>query len=132
VLDGCRRARRHLAGNRTTNFCYRALVGLIGGIVLAVGVIAIPYPGPGWLIVFAGLAILATEFAWAQHVLRYARGRYDAWNAWQRRQHWALRLTILAATGLVVVTTVWLLGAFHLAARFVGLGHWTWLQSPIA
>ncbi|HVE95418.1 MAG TPA: PGPGW domain-containing protein [Pseudonocardiaceae bacterium] len=24
----------------------------------------IPYPGPGWLVVFAGLIILGTEFAW--------------------------------------------------------------------
>lgn len=51
-------------------------------LVLVVGVIAIPYPGPGWLIVFAGLAILATEFDWARRVLRYARGKYDAWTAW--------------------------------------------------
>lgn len=109
---------------------YRVAVGLIGGVVLAVGVIAIPYPGPGWLIVFTGLAILATEFSWAQRLLHYARTRYDAWNAWQHGQHWALRLAILAVTGLVVMVTVWLLGAFYLFAQVVGLGHWTWLQSP--
>lgn len=100
--------------------------------MLVVGVIAIPYPGPGWLIVFAGLAILATEFTWAKRLLHYARGKYDAWNAWQRRQHWFVRLGILALTGLIVVTTVWLLGAFYYLAQVLGLGHWTWLQSPIA
>jgi uncharacterized protein (TIGR02611 family) len=106
-------------------------VGFIGTVVLLVGVVAIPYPGPGWLIVFTGLAILATEFHWARRVLTYARARYDAWTAWLRRQPRLVRLGVLALTGLVVVTTIWLLGAFHLFARLVGLGHWTWLQSPL-
>jgi uncharacterized protein (TIGR02611 family) len=33
----------------------------------------VPLPGPGWLIVFAGLAILATEYVWAQRLLNYAK-----------------------------------------------------------
>ena len=33
------------------------------------GSILVPLPGPGWLIVFAGLAILATEYVWAQRLL---------------------------------------------------------------
>jgi uncharacterized protein (TIGR02611 family) len=107
------------------------VVGLVGGLVLVLGVIAIPYPGPGWLIVFAGLAILSTEFVWAKRLLNYARGKYDAWNAWLRGQHWAVRFGLLALTGMVVVATLWLLGAFQLFAKVVGLGHWTWLQSPI-
>jgi uncharacterized protein (TIGR02611 family) len=36
----------------------------------------IPYPGPGWLVVFAGLALLATEFERAQRVLTFARTHY--------------------------------------------------------
>lgn len=95
------------------------------------GIVAIPYPGPGWLIVFAGLAILASEFAWAKRVLRYARGRYDAWTAWLRRQTLAVRLAVLAATGLIVLATLYLLGALYLVAGWVGLGGWTWLQSPL-
>lgn len=95
------------------------------------GIVAIPYPGPGWLIVFAGLAILASEFAWAKRVLRYARGRYDAWTAWLRRQTLAVRLAVLAATGLIVLATLYLLGALYLVTGWVGLGGWTWLQSPL-
>ena len=45
--------------NPALNLAYRIGVGAIGGIVLIAGVIMIPYPGPGWLVVFAGLAILA-------------------------------------------------------------------------
>ncbi|RTL61665.1 MAG: TIGR02611 family protein [Pseudonocardiaceae bacterium] len=106
-------------------------VGVLGTAVLVAGIIAIPYPGPGWLIVFAGLAILATEFTWAKRVLKYARGKYDAWTDWLGRQHWAVKILVLLATALIVVATLWLLNAFSLVAGWVGLEHWTWLKSPI-
>lgn len=109
---------------------YRVGVAVLGGIVLAAGVIMIPYPGPGWLVVFAGLAILATEFHWARRVLHFARGKYDAWTEWLARQPVLVRLAVLALTGLVVAATLYLLNAFYLVVGFVGLGHWTWLQSP--
>lgn len=95
------------------------------------GVLAIPYPGPGWAIVFVGLAILASEFAWAKRVLRHARARYDAWTDWLGRQPLTIKLLVLAATGLVVLATLYLLNGFHLMAGFVGLEKWTWLQSPL-
>lgn len=109
---------------------YRIVVGVIGGIVLVAGIIMIPYPGPGWLVVFAGLAILGSEFAWARRLLHAARVRYDAWAAWMRRQPTALRLTMLLLTGVVVLFTLWLVNAFGLVAGFVGI-HWSWLQGPI-
>lgn len=109
---------------------YRIGVGLLGAIVLVLGILAIPYPGPGWAIVFVGLAILATEFTWAKRVLRYARARYDAWSAWLGRQSVLVRVLVLGATGLVVLTTLWLLNALFLVATVVGLDSWTWLQSP--
>jgi uncharacterized protein (TIGR02611 family) len=52
----------------------RVLVGVIGGVVTLVGVVALVAPGPGWLIIFTGLGILATEFAWAARVLAHAKG----------------------------------------------------------
>ncbi len=103
---------------------------MLGTLVLAVGIVAIPYPGPGWAIVFVGLAIMASEFHWARRVLHYARGRYDAWTDWLGRQSLLVRLAVLGLTGLVVVTTLYLLNAFYLVAGWVGLSGWTWLQSP--
>ncbi|MFD1237150.1 TIGR02611 family protein [Pseudonocardia benzenivorans] len=110
---------------------WRIGVGVLGTAVLVAGIVAIPYPGPGWLIVFAGLAILASEFTWAKRVLSYARGKYDAWTEWLGRQHWAVKILVLLATAAIVVATLWLLNAFHLVAGWVGLQHWTWLESPI-
>jgi len=40
-------------------------VGIIGVTVILIGIPLIPLIGPGWLIVFTGLAILASEFPWA-------------------------------------------------------------------
>ncbi|WP_280373659.1 TIGR02611 family protein, partial [Nocardia abscessus] len=77
------RAFRAGLGRRPTLYLvYRIVVAVVGVAVLAVGVLAIPYPGPGWAIVFAGLGILATEFAWARAALAWLRDRYRQLMAW--------------------------------------------------
>lgn len=105
-------------------------VAIGGGLLLIVGIIAIPYPGPGWLIVFAALAILATEFTWAQRLLDHARSRYDGWQVWLKRQSIVIRWTVLALTGLVVVATLWLLNIFGMANALFNL-NMDWLDSPL-
>lgn len=122
--------RHRFRRNPALNLTYRIGVGVVGGLVLVAGVLMIPYPGPGWLVVFAGLAILATEFEWAGRVLRFAKRYYDAWVAWLKRQNLLVKGLVLAATGLVVAVTCWLLGAFALVGGWFGL-EWSWLQSPI-
>ena len=44
---------------------WRVLIGVLGGAITVLGGIALIGPGPGVLVVLAGLGILATEFAWA-------------------------------------------------------------------
>ncbi len=51
----------------------RIVVTVVGGTVLALGVALIVLPGPAFLVIPAGLAILAIEFAWARRWLRSAR-----------------------------------------------------------
>lgn len=108
----------------------KTAIGLVGGIVLVAGIIMIPYPGPGWLVVFAGLGILSTEFVWAQRVLRFAKGKYDAWQAWLARQHAVIRVLFWLLTALVVVVTIWLLDGYGLINHLLGLG-WDWTDSPL-
>ena len=107
----------------------RVAIAVAGGAVLLVGIIAIPYPGPGWLIVFTGLAILATEFMWARRLLAFARYRYDLWSAWLRRQHPVVRIVVLAGTGIVVLFTLWLLNVFGLLAGMLNISA-DWAKSP--
>jgi uncharacterized protein (TIGR02611 family) len=39
-----------------------------GFTLLSVGVIMLVTPGPGWLIIFLGLSLLAAEFLWARRL----------------------------------------------------------------
>lgn len=45
----------------------------LGTLVVIVGIIMMPLPGPGGLVVAAGLVILARDVAWADRLLRYFR-----------------------------------------------------------
>jgi len=49
------------------------VVAVVGATVLALGIALIVLPGPAFLVIPAGLAILAIEFAWAGRWLRSAR-----------------------------------------------------------
>jgi hypothetical protein len=50
----------------TTRRAKRALVAVAGSILALAGVALLVLPGPGFVLVAAGLAILATEFAWVK------------------------------------------------------------------
>jgi hypothetical protein len=51
----------------------RVAILLIGSTVLGIGVALLVLPGPAFIVIPAGLAILAVEFAWARRWLRKAR-----------------------------------------------------------
>jgi tellurite resistance protein TerC len=53
----------------------RVLVSLGGGLLLVAGAAMFVLPGPGLLVVAAGLALLATEFVWAKRLLDSVRSR---------------------------------------------------------
>ncbi|MEX2006848.1 MAG: TIGR02611 family protein [Candidatus Saccharimonadales bacterium] len=44
----------------------KPLVFMAGTVIIIIGLILLPLPGPGGLIIFLGLAILATEFVVAE------------------------------------------------------------------
>ena len=52
---------------------WRVIIGVLGGGITVAGGIALIGPGPGILIVLAGLGILATEFAWAGRVMMHTK-----------------------------------------------------------
>jgi uncharacterized protein (TIGR02611 family) len=51
----------------------KLIVGIIGGTVLLIGVALIVLPGPAFIVIPIGLAILATEFAWARRAVTKAK-----------------------------------------------------------
>ena len=55
----------------------RIAVTLIGVGLLLAGLAMLVMPGPGILVVIAGLAVLGTEYAWARRALREAKQRAE-------------------------------------------------------
>ncbi len=60
-------------GHFIRNSGKRIAVAIVGGAVLAAGVAMMVLPGPGIVVILAGLGILATEFAWAKTALDKAK-----------------------------------------------------------
>lgn len=88
-----RHARAGPRGERSDRRGLRAvLVGVTGTVVTLAGIAMVALPGPGLATIVAGLAILATEFLWAHHLLRRVRVTTrlavrrlrSRWRRWRR------------------------------------------------
>ena len=73
LRDRLTRFRARVRRHRVLNTTWQIGVFAVGATVLAAGLAMLVLPGPGWVAIFLGLAILATEFAWAQTALHKAR-----------------------------------------------------------
>lgn len=81
------RFRAWLDARPVVRICYRTLIGTVGACVIVAGVIVLPTPLPGWLIIFSGLALLGTEFAWARRIAGWLRRQLARlWAWWQERR----------------------------------------------
>ena len=58
-------------------FLKRIVIAIVGFSVLLVGVAMVILPGPAFIIIPLGLAILATEFVWAQKLLTKAKAYFE-------------------------------------------------------
>jgi len=101
--------RRRIRAHPRSHLIYRIVVGVVGLVILVIGLIMVPFPGPGWLVVFTGLAVWASEFEWAQLLLRRARRTLEGWNMWLMAQPWWVKGLTLLVTVVAVVAIFWLL-----------------------
>lgn len=81
-----RRVRAWVSGHPRLEIGYRIGVGIFGGTLSLLGLILVPLPGPGWLVVFLGLAILGTEFHWARRIANWLKRMLDRFWAWWRER----------------------------------------------
>ena len=96
--------RRKIRSNPHSHRIYKWVVGIVGTIVTVGGLVAVPAPGPGWLIVFVGIGILASEFEWAQRLLDWGKARLKDWNDWiGPKPLWVKGLVGLATAALVAL-----------------------------
>ncbi|MBG0816141.1 TIGR02611 family protein [Planomonospora sp. ID82291] len=83
---------------RAGRLTLKIVIGTLGGVLVVAGLVMVPFPGPGWAVVFAGLAVLALEFHWAHRLLEFGKRTLAAWMVWLGRQNVAVKgLVILAA-----------------------------------
>lgn len=54
---------------KTLQQAKRFLRIVMGFTLLAIGVVLLVGPGPGWLVILLGLGLLAAEFVWARRLL---------------------------------------------------------------
>jgi uncharacterized protein (TIGR02611 family) len=115
---GFLRWRRTVLANAHTARIYRSIVGGLGTLVVLIGLVLVPLPGPGWLIVIIGLFIISSEFKWAQRLLRFVRVNVEKWTHWVMAQRLWVRWTIGALTALFVAVVVWCV------FKLIGLPDW--------
>ena len=99
--------RARLRGNKVTHLAWRVAVGVVGGVVTVAGLIMVPAPGPGWLVVFFGLLILASEFEFAQRLLDFAKRHVSRWNDWVMSQTLWVRGLVALGTLAIVWLVLW-------------------------
>ena len=51
----------------------RIIVGAVGGTIVLIGLALVFLPGPAFIVIPLGLAVLASEFAWARHLIDKGR-----------------------------------------------------------
>jgi uncharacterized protein (TIGR02611 family) len=103
-----RAVRDRLYATRGGRALVKVAVALVGGLVVVVGLVLVPLPGPGWLVVSAGVAVLALEFAWARRLLRILRRRLERGRSWFAGLRLRVRVPLIGAAVAVVAAAVWL------------------------
>lgn len=101
-------ARARIRSTRAGRLVLKSVVGVVGVAVIIVGIVLLPLPGPGWLIIFAGLGIMASEFEWAARLLGFARRQVSGWTNWAATQSRPVQ-ALIGLAGLVVLAGALLL-----------------------
>ena len=97
----------------------RFAVTIVGAALLLVGAAMMVLPGPGILLIVGGLAVLATEYVWAQRLLKRARSKAEEVQEAAVASPVRTAGTVLFGVGMLAV------GVAMLVARDVDLPFWS-------
>jgi uncharacterized protein (TIGR02611 family) len=122
---------RKLHSHPVLSVATKVVVTLVGGLVMLAGVVMLFTPGQGILAIVLGLAILATEYAWAERWLRKAKEK--AADAKRRAEEMdpAVRRRRLLIAGVAVLVVVGAAVAYLVTYDWPGVvvDGWDWVQS---
>jgi uncharacterized protein (TIGR02611 family) len=94
-----------IRSNPTGRLALKIAIGVLGTVVVGLGIVLIPFPGPGWAIVILGLAIWSLEFAWAKNLLEFTKRHVQSWTRWIARQSVPMR-AVVGVVGLIFVSAI--------------------------
>jgi len=120
--------RRRIRSHPQAHLIYRIVVGVLGLLIVVLGLILVPFPGPGWFVVLLGLIIWASEFEWAKRLLLRAKSALQSWNEWIRLQPLWLKGVALLAIAVLVAALFWLFFLFSGVPGFFPDGVEQWIK----
>ena len=88
-------------------------IAVLGALITIVGILMTgPVPGPGFLIIPFGLALLALEFVWAERLFEKAvlwadRAKQQASNRSRGQKIASVVLTVLAIAAFITAVILW-------------------------
>jgi uncharacterized protein (TIGR02611 family) len=97
------RAPEFIQASRPLHVSWQVGVFLVGLAVVGAGLLILPLPGPGWLVIFAGVAVWASEFVWAQLVLRWTKRKATEVTQKALDPRVRRRNIVLAVTGFLII-----------------------------
>jgi len=114
--------RRRIRQNKRQLAIYRVAVGCLGLILIALGLVTGPLPGPGGIpLVLLGLAVWSSEFEWAHHLMQWFKQqlhRYRTWTPSKKVFFWVAFFSCCGLIGYFYLLTLgipgWLPGSVDL------------------
>jgi uncharacterized protein (TIGR02611 family) len=77
------RWRRRIRENKRRLAVYRVAVALLGLLLIALGLVSGPIPGPGGIpLVLLGLAVWSSEFEWAHQLMLWFKKQLHGYRTW--------------------------------------------------
>jgi len=100
--------RRRMYGTRAGRLTVRISIAVVGALIVGLGLLMVPLPGPGWLVVLAGLGIWSLEFRWARSLLALTRRGLSWWSRTMRSGPWLARIALGAVLATAILGAAWL------------------------
>ena len=103
-----RRWRNQVARYRALHITWQITVLTVGTAIICAGLAMLVLPGPGWAAIFVGLAVLSTEFMWAERLLAWTkRQARRAANRALDPRHRRRNQAILALVVVLTAVGIW-------------------------
>lgn len=124
---------------KTSNKFQSMAIEVLGWLLVVIGILALVLPGPGLLMLFAGLTLLSTRYEWAERRLEPVKAAalkaaHDGVTSWPRLLGSSLAVVALVSLGIFwgigptaptwwpFAEKFWLIGGWGTGGTLIGSG----------